>query len=40
MTVKVRDIQDVYPTELIPKIPVILLASRGGLNMICNTPAT
>lgn len=37
---KVREIQDVNPTELILKIPFILLVSRGGLNMVCNMPAT
>lgn len=40
MSEKIRDIQVVYPTELILKIPFLIMGSRGGLNMICNTPAT
>lgn len=31
---KVSDIQDVYPTELILKIPFGTLVSRAGLTMI------
>ena len=36
---KVRDIQDVYPTELILKSPSVSMV-RAGLNMIYNTSAT
>ena len=37
---KVRDSQDVYPTELILKSPSVIVVSRGGLNMIYNTSGT
>lgn len=39
MLEKVRDIQDVYPTELILKSPSVSMV-RAGLNMIYNTSAT
>lgn len=40
MSEKIRAIQDVYPIELILKVPVLIMGCRGGLNMICNMPST